>query len=401
MDLPQQPCRTWNVNGEFISMSLHKARGWTYQFDGHIFISIEVFSQPQLAKVPAADFFAHAKVWADHKNSRVGPRTPAPMSSPAACRLRHLFPFLGLSFAPSLVKIHKLVIPWPLHGYSPAMQTIETPVTPMEEALGWWWRWWWWRTGLAGQRRGVAVKNVRWFWRHYSISGLRVYRTAPLLSASLFFLCCVRQRGSSRFSCSSLREAYLCLRSRQIVLGCAHWHSYSELLVVVFFSFLLKSTLKPSYWIHKVTWEHVQDCLIPSGQPSVAQWTLAMLQGHSRQDNQQTDWYDVSCRSAKKMGEKKKHVLDISQMLQKTSVLTVNPMQRNVKGIRKSFLQEKDYNFQEIFKPGLKEQTTSTKRLTLNWRVNHSIYVQIFHCTQLSLFCKNSFTLRYKNQTKS
>lgn len=47
-------------------------------------------------------------------------------------------------------------------------------------------------------------------------------------------------------------------------------------------------------------------------------------------------------------------------MLQKTIVLTVNPMQRNVKGIRKSFLQEKDYNFQEIFKPGLKEQTTST-----------------------------------------
>lgn len=166
-------------------MSLRNARGWTYQFDGHIFISIEVFSQPQLAKVPAADFFSHTKVWADHKNSRVGPRTPSPMSSPAACRLRHLFPFLCLSFAPSLVKIHKLVIPWPLHGYSPAMQTIETPVTPMEEALGCWW--WWWRTGLEGQRRGVAVKNVRWFWTGYNISGLRFYQTAPLLSASLYF----------------------------------------------------------------------------------------------------------------------------------------------------------------------------------------------------------------------
>lgn len=87
-------------------------------------------------------------------------------------------------------------------------------------------------------------------------------------------------------------------------------------------------------------------------------------------------------------------------MLKKTIVLTVNPIQRNVKGIRKSLLQEKDYNFQEIFKPGLKEQTTSTKRLTLNLRVNHSIYVQIFHCTQLSLFCKNSFTLNLFWDTK-
>ncbi len=118
-----------------ISMLLHQPWGCTYQFDGHIFVSIEIFSQPQLSKVPAADFFTHTEVWANHKNSRIGPWTPAPMSSPAACCLRHLFPFLCLSLAPSLVKIHKLVIPWPLHGYSPAMQTIETPITTTEEAL--------------------------------------------------------------------------------------------------------------------------------------------------------------------------------------------------------------------------------------------------------------------------
>ena len=108
--------------------------GFTYQFDGHVFISIEIFSQPQLAKVPTANFFAHTEVWTNHKNSRIGPRTPTPMSSPAACCLRHLFPFLCLSLAPSLVKIHKLVIPWPLHGYSPAMQTIEIPITMTEKA---------------------------------------------------------------------------------------------------------------------------------------------------------------------------------------------------------------------------------------------------------------------------
>lgn len=132
----------------------HKSQGiWcTYQFDGHIFVSIEIFSQPQFSKVSTANFFTHTEVWTNHKNSRIGPCTPAPMSSPAACCLRHLFPFLCLSLAPSLVKIHKLVIPWPLHGYFPAMQTIETPIT-MENVLG--------RgreTILTGQRKGVVVK---------------------------------------------------------------------------------------------------------------------------------------------------------------------------------------------------------------------------------------------------
>lgn len=175
-------------NYEFI-LVLHQPRGWTYQFDGHIFVSIEVFSQPQLSKVPAADFFAHTEVWANHKNSRIGPWTPAPMSSPAACRLRHLFPFLCLSLAPSLVKIHKLMIPWPLHGYSPAMQTIETPITTTEEALGVRGE-----TNLTGQREGVAVKMCNgsedtWMSSDYNWSTPCVYQTALLLSASLFSSC--------------------------------------------------------------------------------------------------------------------------------------------------------------------------------------------------------------------
>ena len=61
--------------------------------------------------------------------------------------------YLCLAFAPSFIKIQKLVIPWPLHGYSPAMQTIETPITTTEDALG--------RgreTNLTRQRKGVAVK---------------------------------------------------------------------------------------------------------------------------------------------------------------------------------------------------------------------------------------------------
>lgn len=122
-----------------------------------------------------------------------------------------------------------------------------------------------------------------------------------LLCWVLPFSLCVRltrRAPLSRFSCSSLREAYLCLRSRQIVLGCAHWHSYSN-------SYFKKSTLKPSYCIHKATWEHLLECLIPSGQPSVAQWTISMLQGHSGQNNQLTDWYDVSWRSANKIKRKK------------------------------------------------------------------------------------------------
>lgn len=122
----------WNSKFLF-SISRDSSRD-TYQLNGHIFVSIEIFSQPQFSKVSAANFFTHAEVWTNHKNSRIAPCTPAPMSSPACC-LRHLFPFLCLSLAPSLVKIHKLVIPWPLHGYFPAMQTIETPMT-METVLG-------------------------------------------------------------------------------------------------------------------------------------------------------------------------------------------------------------------------------------------------------------------------
>ena len=152
------------------------------------------------------------------------------MSSPAACCLRHLFPFLCLSLAPSLVKIHKLVIPWPLHGYSPAMQIIETPITMTEEGLGRGRR-----TNLTGQRKGVAVKmctrsedtSMR---SSYSWRVPCVYQTALLLSAPLFlFVFLVYQGGSFlvRFSSSSLRVACPCLRSRQVVLGCAHSHTYN------------------------------------------------------------------------------------------------------------------------------------------------------------------------------
>lgn len=178
--------------------------GWTYQFDGDILVSIEVFSQPQLSKVPTANFFAHTEVWANHKNSRIGPWTPAPMSSPAACCLRHLFPFLCLSFAPSFVKIHKLVIPWPLHGYSPAMQTIKTPITTTEEVKG----------GQMSHDRGkVLLLKCPMVWKTLKWAQTTAWsRTALLLSASLFVVVfLVYQRGFFLvcFSSSSFRETSL------------------------------------------------------------------------------------------------------------------------------------------------------------------------------------------------
>lgn len=120
---------------------------WPYQFDGHIFVGVEVLPQPQLSKIATANLFSDTEVWANHKNPRIGPCTPAPMSSPAASCLRHLFPFLCLSFTPLLVKIHKLVIPWPLHDYSPAMQITEGP--KQQGLLGG-------REAIQRQRKGVV-----------------------------------------------------------------------------------------------------------------------------------------------------------------------------------------------------------------------------------------------------
>lgn len=51
---------------ESVNESLLKFRRLTYQFDGHIFVGIEVFSQPQLSEVPTADFFTHTEVWTNH-----------------------------------------------------------------------------------------------------------------------------------------------------------------------------------------------------------------------------------------------------------------------------------------------------------------------------------------------
>lgn len=99
----------------------------THQFDGHVFIGVEVLPQSQLAEVAAADLFPNAKVGANHENPRVGPCAPAAMSSPAASRLWHPFPFLCFGLPSPLIKIHKLVIPWPLHGYTPAMQIRKAP----------------------------------------------------------------------------------------------------------------------------------------------------------------------------------------------------------------------------------------------------------------------------------
>lgn len=48
---------------------------------------------------------------------------------------------------------------------------------------------------------------------------LPFFRRVPCLPEGLLFLC---------FSSSSLRETYLCLRSRQIVLECAHRHTYNN-----------------------------------------------------------------------------------------------------------------------------------------------------------------------------
>lgn len=117
---------------------------WPYQFDGHIFVGVEVLPQPQLSKIATADFLSDAEVWANHKNPRVGPCTS---DSPAASRLRHIFPFLRLSLTHLLVKIHKLVIPWPLHDYSPAMQITEGP--KQQGLLGG-------REAIQRQRKGVV-----------------------------------------------------------------------------------------------------------------------------------------------------------------------------------------------------------------------------------------------------
>lgn len=101
-----------------------------YQFDGHIFIGVEVLAQPQFTKVATADLLPNSEVGANHEDTSVGPRSPARMSSPTTGCFRHLFPFLCVPLPTSLLKIHKLVIPWPLHGYSPAMQNREVSKQP-------------------------------------------------------------------------------------------------------------------------------------------------------------------------------------------------------------------------------------------------------------------------------
>lgn len=55
---------------------------------------------------------------------------------------------------------------------------------------------------------------------------------------------------------------------------------------------------KPSYCIQKATWEHLMGFL-HSGQAVVAQWTLYMVQEHSRRECHVTVRSDAGCRSAK------------------------------------------------------------------------------------------------------
>lgn len=110
----------------------------THQFDGHIFVCVQIFSQPQFTKVSTADLFPNSEVGADHEDPRVAPRCPASMYSPTTSCFRHPFPFLCLSLPTSLLKIHKLVIPWPLHGYSPAMQNREVSKQPPGNVWGRW-----------------------------------------------------------------------------------------------------------------------------------------------------------------------------------------------------------------------------------------------------------------------
>lgn len=56
----------------------------------------------------------------------------------------------------------------------------------------------------------------------------------------------------------------------------------------------------PSYCIQKATsGEHLLGCLIHSGQAVVAQWTLYMMQGHTRREFHATVLSNVGCRSAK------------------------------------------------------------------------------------------------------
>lgn len=49
------------------------------------------------------------------------------MTAPSSTRLGHPFTFLQLPFPSSLIKIHKFVIPRPLHGYAAAIQIPELP----------------------------------------------------------------------------------------------------------------------------------------------------------------------------------------------------------------------------------------------------------------------------------
>ena len=39
-----------------------------FQFDGHVFIGVKIFSESQFSKVSASDFLADSEVWADHKD---------------------------------------------------------------------------------------------------------------------------------------------------------------------------------------------------------------------------------------------------------------------------------------------------------------------------------------------
>lgn len=103
-------------------------------------------------------------------------------------------------------------------------------------------------------------------------------------------LCCAFLHSSLRASCTRLTN-------RQVVLGCVQRHTCN--------TSHKKSTRKRNYCIHKATWEHLLECLIPSGQPSVTLWTLSMMQGHSLVGNpelhrqqKQTVWGDVGLLSS-------------------------------------------------------------------------------------------------------
>ena len=99
-----------------------------YQFDGHVFVGVQVLAQPQLSEVPTADLLADAEVWSDHQDPGVGAGAAAAVARPAPRLGRHPLALLRLTFSPApaaartpLVKVHQLVVAWSLHGYAGSM----------------------------------------------------------------------------------------------------------------------------------------------------------------------------------------------------------------------------------------------------------------------------------------